>query len=156
MQDKNLDKLKVKAEKAYKEIGDVFCPYFNEVISFNAKGLKHTKFKTERKSRNRDDQYMRLKNLHLAPTILKQSHTLQEMQERKIFIHSKTNKRNEKILKNVTYYAFIAIISDANFTKRLKVIIKEVEGGNKHFWSIIPFWKSNKELKLHSGDLQEG
>jgi hypothetical protein len=53
----------------------------------------------------------------------------------------------------VRYYGFIAILEKV----RIKVIIKEVEGGNKFFWSIIPFWKVRKENNqtqkiLHKGD----
>jgi hypothetical protein len=29
----------------------------------------------------------------------------------------------------------------------VRVIIKEVKGGQKYFWSIIPFWKVNKQQK---------
>jgi hypothetical protein len=38
---------------------------------------------------------------------------------------------------------------------RVKVIVKEVLGGEKHFWSIIPFWgidKISSRRILHSGD----
>jgi hypothetical protein len=28
---------------------------------------------------------------------------------------------------------------------RIKLVIKEVIGGEKHFWSVIPFWKIDKE-----------
>jgi hypothetical protein len=44
---------------------------------------------------------------------------------------------------------------DKNLEKRLKIVVREIEGGNKHFWSVIPFWKNNKELKMHSGNLEE-
>ena len=43
----------------------------------------------------------------------------------------------------------------------LKIIVKEIEGGESFFWSIIPFWKSRKDefsnkIKriLHEGDLE--
>lgn len=45
---------------------------------------------------------------------------------------------------------------------RVKVIVKEIEGGKKFFWSLIPFWKTRKIEKmgnkykkiLHEGDLE--
>ncbi len=46
---------------------------------------------------------------------------------------------------------------DGNYEKRVKVVIREVEGGKKHFWSIMPFWKkSGDRIKLYSGDLGIG
>jgi len=152
--DNNLEKTKERAEKTYKEIGKVFCPYFNEEIAFNSKGLKHIKFKKEKEARNRHDQYIRLKNIHLVPEIIKKSHTLQEARKERGFVQIKTNSRKEKILKDIRYYGFIAIIKERNFQKRLKIIVREVEGGQKHFWSIVPFWKNNKEIKLYSGNLE--
>ncbi|QQR50564.1 hypothetical protein IPF86_01435 [Candidatus Nomurabacteria bacterium] len=152
--DANYIKIKEKAEVFYKTVSEVYCPYFKEKVAFNDKGIKHIKFKSERVARDRKDQYMRLKNIHLAPLVLKSSYTLQEIQTKKMFIDIDTNTRHEKMLKEVTYYAFIAILKDGQFDKRVKVIVKQVSGGIKMFWSIIPFWKSNKELKLHTGDLE--
>ncbi len=153
--DGNLEKIIKRAEQSYKSIGQVYCPYLKERVCFNDKGIKHIKFKSEGKARERKDQFMRLKNIHLAPLIIEKSHTLQETQEKKIFVNIKTNTRRERILKTATYYGFTAIIRDGNFSKRLKVVVRQIQGGNKHFWSIVPFWKNNKELKLHSGNLEE-
>jgi hypothetical protein len=151
--EKDLLKVKNEAEKFYKEIGDIYCPYFKEKIVFNAKGLKHLKFKSNRQARPGKDQYSRLKLIHLAPEILKQSRTLQGIWQIKRFEVQKTNSRWEQIMKDVTYYEFIAVID----TIRLKVIIKQVLGGEKHFWSVIPFWgidKTTSKRILHSGDLE--
>ncbi len=153
--DENLEKVKKEAEKLFENTKEVECPYFKEKVAFNAKGIRHIKFKAERLARERKDQFMRLKNVHLAPTVLRMSSTLQEIQKRRIFVKVKTNTRNEKILKEATYYGFISIVKDGAFEKRVKVVVRQIDGGNKHFWSIIPFWKNNKELKLHSGNLEE-
>jgi hypothetical protein len=32
-------KVKEEAESFYKQIGEIYCPYFKEKIAFNAKGL---------------------------------------------------------------------------------------------------------------------
>lgn len=43
---------------------------------------------------------------------------------------------------------------------RIKIIIKEIQGGKKFFWSLIPFWKTRKDAMngdkkiLHEGDLE--
>lgn len=59
-------------------------------------------------------------------------------------------------MKTVRYYVFVAIIKNI----RLKVIIKEIEGGARFFYSLYPSWRvindeSGKERKVfYSGDLE--
>ena len=96
-----------------------------------------------------------MKNLRFASIILNKAYMLQEKRNQKQFIVVKTKSRNGKVLKSVTYYGFIAILNDSGLDKRFKIIVRQIEGGERHFWSIIPFWKNNKELKLHSGNLGE-
>lgn len=149
--EQDFEKVKTEAEDFYKTIGDVYCPYFKEAITFNVKGIKHLKFKSDRQARPRKDQYSRLKLLRLAPQILKQSHTLQGIWRLKRFEPQKTNQRWEHVLKEVVYYEFIAVLENV----RVKVIVKEIHGGEKHFWSVIPFWgvdKATSKRILHSGD----
>jgi len=149
----DFQKIKSEAEDFYKNIGEVYCPYFKEKIAFNAKGLKHLKFKSDKQARSSKDQYSRLKLIHLAPEVLMQSHTLQGIWQIKRFEAQKTNSRWEHALKEVVYYEFIAVLENV----RVKVIIKEVQGGEKHFWSIFPFWeidKKNSKRILYSGDIE--
>lgn len=152
MSDGNLERAKEEAEKVYGAIREVNCPYLKSIVVFNRKGLNHVKFKSDQKARNRSDQYMRLRHLKFAPRILEKSCTLQEYKEAKTFEETKSKGNRQRVLKNTKFYGFIAIVQDNGFTKRLKIIVKEVEGGRKHFWSIVPYWKSNRELKIHSGN----
>lgn len=147
------EKHKLLAEEFYKNTGEVFCPYFQEKIVFNAKGLEHLKFKTKNHARLRDDQYTRFKILHLAPKIISLSRTIQGISHTKNFESIRSNARTEIILKSVSYYEFVAILEE----KRVRVVIKQIENGSKYFWSIIPYWKINKtnfERKMHGGNLE--
>lgn len=149
----DFQKVKNEAEEFYKTIGEIHCPFLKEKIAFNIKGLKHLKFKSDRQARPKKDQYSRLKLIQLAPEVLKQSHTLQGIWQIKRFEVQKTNSRWEHIIKDVIYYEFIAVTNNV----RIKVIIKEVLGGEKHFWSVIPFWgidKATSKRILHSGNLE--
>ena len=149
--EQDFQNVKNEADSFYQTIGEVYCPYFKEKIAFNAKGLKHLKFKSNRQARPRKDQYSRLKLIRFAPETLKQSHTLQGVWQIRRFEFQKTNNRWEQAVKDVKYYEFIAVMDNI----RIKVIIKEVLGGEKHFWSIIPFWGIDKVTSkriLHSGD----
>lgn len=109
------------------------------------------KFKSDKRARSHEEQYPRLKLLHLAPEVLKKSHTVQGVWDTKKFEAQKTSNRWEHILKRVCFFEFIAVLNNV----RVKVIVKDVEGGQKHFWSVIPFWgidKVNSRRVLHSGD----
>lgn len=146
----DFDRIKDVAEKLYESLEPAHCPYFGEKVAFNAKGIRHLKFKSDGVARSKEDQYPRLKLLKYVSEILKQSKTLQGIKEINLLESQKTNKRWEKALKSVIFYEFIAVMDHL----RIKVIIKEILGGEKHFWSVIPFWKVDRENSsrvLHSG-----
>lgn len=148
---KDFEMVRGESEKFYVSIGEVYCPYFGEKIAFNAKGLRHLKFKSDQQARPRDEQYARLKLLRHAPEVLKKSSTVQGIWHTKKFEVQKTNSRWERMMKEVIFYEFIAVLDNV----RVKVIVKEVQGGEKHFWSVIPYWgidKVNSRRVLHSGD----
>ena len=148
------EKVKSNGESFYKSIGEIYCPYFKEKIAFNAQGLEHLKYKYRGKSRLEQDQYMRFKLINLAPEVLKISSSLQGIWETQKFEYIKMHSRLDKILKNVTYYEFTAIIK----RNRVKIIIKQVENGKRIFWSIIPFWGMNRETMtriFHDGNPEE-
>ncbi|MBU6447265.1 hypothetical protein KGQ24_00280 [Patescibacteria group bacterium] len=154
--DEQFNKVRAKAEQDYKAVGKIRCPYFNEDISFNSEGLSHILFKSWNTARSRDDQYVRLRLLPLAVRVIKTSHTLQEYFETKRFERIRSNGNWQKQLKRVRYYGFVAIINNA----LIKVIIREVEGGQKHFYSLIPRWRfeennGNKKRVLHRGNPEE-
>lgn len=150
---RNLESLAREAEVQYKNIGSVACPYFKGEVVFNRNGWSHLKFKSEYEARPHSDQFIRMKNIRFAAVILRKSSTLQEIRMKKVMVKVKTRNRRGEIFKRATYYGFLAIIQDGEHRKRFKVIVREIEGGQKHFWSIIPSWKNTKELKLYSGDL---
>jgi len=146
----NFEEVRMKGEAFYKTLIEVRCPYLKENVAFNAEGLEHLKFKGKRKARPQQDQYMRLKLLHVAPLVVQTSATLQGVWETKSFEKVRIHSRTDTILKNVTYYEFVAVIDSI----RVKVIIKRIENGRCFFWSNIPYWgidKNTQKRKLYSG-----
>ena len=138
-------------EKLYQTFESVYCPHFAGKISFNAKGLRHLKFKSDQQARPQKDQYPRLKLLHLAPEVLRKSHTLQGIWKTRQFENNNTNGQWKYLMKEMIFYEFIAVLENV----RVKVIVKEILGGEKHFWSIIPFWgidKASSKRILCSGN----
>jgi hypothetical protein len=153
----DFEKVIAKGEVLYDSFVSVRCPYFSEDVHFNARGLEHLKFKRRDKVRPKPDQYMRFKLLHLAPEVLKLSRTVQGCWETRHFERVRVRGRTDTILKQVAYYEFVAVLRGL----RVKVIVKQVETGQKFFWSIIPFWgvlKRNGEAarrKMHGGNPEE-
>jgi len=148
------EEIKNKGETYYKSLTEIYCPYFKEKVSFGAAGLEHLKFKRHEKSRSEKDQYMRFKLIYIAPEILRLSHTVQGILETKKFERIRMKGRTDTILKPVTYYEFIAVIK----RNRVRVVVKQIESGQRFFWSIIPFWGMNTETMnriLHNGIPEE-
>lgn len=97
---------------------------------------------------------MRFKLIALAPEILAASGTLQGISIRNSFERMRVHSRTDIVLKPVSYYEFIAVVRGY----RVKIVIKQIEEGEKFFWSLIPFWETNsitKERALHDKDLLE-
>lgn len=143
-----------KAEEFYTSIPEVYCPYFSEKIAFNSAGFKHLKFKSDQVARSRSEQYARLKLLTLAPQVLSLSRTVQGISHTKHFERIRMHSRTDTILKPVSYYEFIAVLENV----RVKVVVKQIDSGQKFFWSIIPFWKidlMNSRRVLYSGNLEQ-
>ena len=150
----NFEEIIIKGEGIYKTFSPIRCPYLESEVHFNAQGLEHLKFKRRGQARSQNDQHMRFKLLKLAPEVLKLSRTVQGIWETKHFERVRVHSRTDTILKLVTYYEFIAIINHI----RIKVVVKQIDNGEKFFWSIIPFWGINKETKkrkMHGGNPEE-
>lgn len=153
----SLEQLRQKARVAYKKIGSVKCPYFKEEIMFNSEGFNHIRYRAARRERHLDVQKMRYTLLKFAQIIIGKSQTLQEHNMIKQFVETEMNKRKESVLKEVHFYGFIAIIDGW----KVKVIVRQIGNGKKHFWSIIPNWRTRKSkegrksFENYTGNLAE-
>lgn len=86
---------------------------------------------------------------------------MNEIERQKMLERVNSNSKWKKKMVNVKFYGFIAITNlDSNGMIRIKIIVKEIEGREPYFWSIIPFWKCKKDPILeqtkkvfHDGDL---
>lgn len=137
-------KIKEDAEKFYNTIDKIKCPYFDGFVFFNAKGLDHLKLKSWNKARSQQDQYGRFRHIKLAVEVVGLSKTLQGFSSSKKLERIKTNKKWQMTLKTVTFYEFIAVLESHGSLVRVKIVVKEIEGGEKFFWSLIPFWGVDK------------
>lgn len=147
--EEEFDRAKSIAEAIYEKIGSVRCPFLETTVSFNAKGLDHIKLKRWNHAREQKDQWVRLKLLHLAPEVIKKSHTLQGHDEVSKLERVKINSRWEMKMVSVTYYEFISVLQGC----RIRIIVKKVADGPAYFWSIVPYWRQGAyRKKLFEGD----
>lgn len=144
-------RVRAEAEAQYQAIGRIRCPYFLDTVVFNTGGFRHLCFKSWNRGRDRRDQFMRLKHLARAPEILRQTRTVQGIEHRYEWERRRRHGRWERLMIEVTYYEFVAVLAG----RRFKVIVKQLPGGERQFWSLIPFWRQTREGKrlLHDGDL---
>ena len=148
--DGQFEEVRRRAEEQYQRLGQIRCPYFQETVHFSTDGLRHLLFKTWNRGRLRQDQFMRLRHLAAAPEIIRQSRTVQGILETQEWERRKRHGRWERLLQPVTYYEFVAVLAG----RRFKVIVKQVPGGERQFWSLIPHWRQNPFGRrfLHDGD----
>ena len=102
-------------------------------------------------ARSHSEQYTRLKLLIFAPQVLSLSRTVQGIWHTKHFERIRIHGRTDTILKSISFYEFISVLENT----RVKVIVKQIDDGQKFFWSVIPYWKidsANSRRVLHSGD----
>jgi len=158
MQDiSNYDKIREDAHGFYQKIGAIRCHALNnEVVHFTAEGLNHLIYKSSRSERNRNDQITKFKLLSKAKTIIEITTTYQEYDESLTTVRRKRFKKIVQESATVKYWGFVAIIQ--NF--RVKVIVRQIGNGQRHFWSVIPAWLTNhyRDIKLISqakGNLAE-
>jgi hypothetical protein len=149
------NQIKHDAEDFYNGLEKVRCPYFQGDVHFNTKGWEHLIFKEWNKTRPIMDQFGRLRHLKLVPEVIQNSRTLQGIwTTQRLERVRKNDKKWEKVMKLTTYYEFIAVMESHGSKIRVKVIVKQIDGGERYFLSIIPFWGTNKhgDRVMHSGN----
>lgn len=113
----------------FKENKTVVCPAFpGEKIVFNSKGMSHLFYKGANKLSTRPEKEIsvRISLLPRALLILQKATFFQE--------ECKLKSKEGKVF---YYWAFEAVVDD----RRIKVIVRQVGKGQKHFWSVIPAWR---------------
>lgn len=135
----DFEQIKQKAETYYKSLKPMICPIFNEMIYFTSDGFHHLRFDNTRAERSKVVQRTKLKSLPWAINIIQKTTTVQEFRKN-LQIFGKQGKDGFSKTVEVKYWAFIAI-TNIEKALRIRVIVRQVGNGQKHFWSVMPFWK---------------
>lgn len=135
--EKQADNLKQQARIFFRKTKSVSCPAFpNEKIVFNSKGLSHLFYKGSHKVSSRPDKETQIR-VSLLPRAVKVLKLMPLAQEENTFT---TEGRKVK------YWAFEAVVDG----RRIKVIVRQIGNGKKHFWSVIPAWRKIRGAAINS------
>ena len=120
---------KKQIKEIFNRTKSVSCPAFSsERIIFNSKGINHLIYKGDRSRR----EMSRIKiNIRLLPRAIK-------LLSRATFYQEETSYEKES--KTYRFWTFEAVVAK----RRIKVIVREVGNGKKHFWSVIPAWRKDR------------
>ena len=126
------EKSKDKAKNIYSKIGRIECPALNELVTFSRVGFNHL-VRKGRIPRTKNEQKRRFVLVPYVEKIIKNP-------KAKIFYREKTvkykaNRHGEKVIIE-SRAKFWAFVENAESCK-VKVIIRQLGNGHKHFFSVI-------------------
>ena len=146
------NKIKEKAGRIYSEKKKIFCPYFGFVVVLNSDGFHHLQF-SDRRERSKSEQFLKFSLLPLALKVINKSGTVQEVRKTMQPV-GKKGRDGFRIVKDVHYWAFIAIVGDDKKIK-IKTILKKIGEGNVIFWSVMPCSSLKNGQKLYSVNIED-
>ena len=136
--------LKIQAKNFFKQNKFVKSPAFpKEKVVFNSKGLNHLFYEggVKKPSRPLKEAQARVK---LLPSALKVLQRMPFTQEESTLV----NKEGKVCI----YWAFEAVV----YQRRIKIIVRQIGKGQKHFWSVIPAWRKVRgKIENSKGKLNE-
>ncbi len=141
VEEEYFNKIKNKAIEDYNREKEIYNPYFKQKIILNSDGFHHLQFST-RKEGNKKEQLLKFSLLEEAIQIIKASGTIQEYRPPLLTPVGKRNSHGEIKMKEVEYWAMIAIIGKRQL--KVRVVLKRIGNGNIVFWSVMPFSKIKK------------
>jgi hypothetical protein len=137
MSNTNYAKKKRQAHDFYNTLGVVRCPALgNDLVHFTAEGFNHLVYKTAKKPRDIRVQMMKFDLLQKAKMLLEATTTFQEYEEEYRYIPVNRHGKFSHTNMLVRAWGFVAIICSF----RIKVVVRQVGNGKKHFYSVIPAW----------------
>lgn len=127
------EQLKLKTKKAYSKIGRIHSPALNdEYVAFTSKGFTHL-IRKGRNPRPRNEQAKRFLLIPYAEQIIRNPRVtiLYRSIETKYYI----NRHGQKILTTSTAHFWTFV--ESNKDTKIKVVVRQLNQGPKHFFSIM-------------------
>jgi hypothetical protein len=127
------EKAKQQAKNIYSKIGRIKCPALgDEYVLFTSAGFNHI-LRKGRIPRTRNEQKRRFTLIPYAEIIIK--NPTAKIVYRKNEIKENVNRYGEKILIEsiAHFWTFVDRVEDCS----IKIVIRQIEGKDKHFFSIM-------------------
>jgi hypothetical protein len=141
------------AHTRYSAQREIYNPYFQERIVLNSDGFHHLRF-SARRERNKREQLLKFRLLSFAFEVIRKSGTIQEYRKMLTPIGKRSKNDSSIPMKEVEYWAFIAIVGTRPI--KIRVIVRRIGTGNITFWSVMPHVKvTNGKQKLAGEDIED-
>jgi hypothetical protein len=126
------EKVKNEAREIYNKIGRVWSPTLNDHVSFESTGFRHLMWKGGER-RPYTQQVRRLSLIVSATEIISNPKSRVIKREEARYSPIKRDGVEVVIKKQVRFWAFHAKIE----SKKIRVIVRQINNGNKHFFSVF-------------------
>lgn len=135
----NYKSLLANSKLYYAAIGSVHCTALKADVHFTAEGFHHLRYDGSLKERKKPERRNKLSSIPVAVETIKLSATIQEYRCILEPVGLKDSKGYRAVTK-VHYFGFWAVLEYNKRTTRVKAIVRQVDGGQYHFWSVMPYW----------------
>jgi len=129
-----LETLKKQQEPFYKSIVSVYCPVISDTVYFTSKGYNHLIYESNRMPRKLDEQFLKLKTLSDAPSVIANAKGIEDTRSFERVIHDRNGDRNIAVL-------LLTFSYEVRKGCKIKVIVEKEGSGKFHFLSVMPCQK---------------
>jgi hypothetical protein len=143
----NYKELLTNSKAFYQGIGSIPCPALKADVHFTAEGFHHLRYDKSLKERKKPERRNKLSSIPAAVETIKLSATIQEYRSILEPVGLKDAKGFRSMAK-VHYFGFWAVLDYNKKTTRVKAIVRQVENGQYHFWSVMPYWTEKNGHKV--------
>ncbi len=119
--------LRREQKEIYDSIVSVYCKILDSTVYFTSEGFNHLIYESNRKPRNINEQFLKLKCLCYARRVIERCKKISEIREVKRFV--------DGILKEIIQYE---LVHEAVPGKKIRVVVEKIGTGKHKFRSVMP------------------
>lgn len=120
--------LRREQKEVYDSVVSVYCPILSETVYFTSEGFNHLIYESNRKPRNINEQFLKLKCVCYAPRVIERCKRISETRQVRRIIDGK--------IKDVTQYELVH--EGIPGGEKIRVIVEKIGTGKHKFHSVMP------------------
>jgi hypothetical protein len=137
---KRYKKAKARAKNFYGKVGRLWSPALRDYVGFNSMGFRHLIWKG-RERRPQSQQIARFSLLPLAVETIVDPNIKISFGKKREYTFSKWQREKRKIISEAKFWA----LHKKKGNKFIRVIVRQVGEGKKHFFSVFYEGKTKKQ-----------